>query len=64
MTSPIGALSVEAEQKAAKKATRSHTAQGPCGCQVTVAWFTATSRSYKFEPCHDHHDPASRGGAK
>jgi hypothetical protein len=61
VTSPIGALLIEAGEKAKKKATKVHTSTAKdCGCQVTVTWFSEKSTSNKIERCHLHSLPADR----
>lgn len=52
--SPVGTLILDAEQRSAKKATKTHTSEAPCGCQVTVAWFSEHSRSNAIERCTEH----------
>jgi Flp pilus assembly pilin Flp len=55
-TSPIGGLMIEAEGKAKKLARGLGTAsaEADCKCQVTVSWFSANSRTVKFEACAKH----------
>lgn len=50
---PIGELIVEGEVKGKSKA-RGHTATAPCGCEVTIAYFTATSYSADIQRCAEH----------
>lgn len=52
--SPIGALILDAESRAKKKASKAHTSTASCGCEVTVTWFTAQSTTNKIEPCAEH----------
>lgn len=54
MASPVGSLILDAEARAKKKASRSHTSIGACGCEVTVTWFSENSRANKIEPCAEH----------
>lgn len=52
--SPIGALILDAESRAKKKASKAHTASALCGCEVTVSWFSEDSRWTKIERCEEH----------
>lgn len=54
MTDSIGILIVVAEPKAKKKASREHTETAECGCQVTVRWFSESSRTVGIERCYQH----------
>jgi hypothetical protein len=54
--SPIGGLILDAERKAKKKAG-GHASSAPCGCEVTVRWFSANSRSTSFDRCPEHPKP-------
>lgn len=54
MTDSIGILIVTAEPKAKKKASREHTEIAECGCQVTVRWFSESSRTVGIERCYQH----------
>lgn len=56
-TSPIGRLITDAETRAKKKASQSHTSTEECGCQVTVSWFSDKSRANKIEACSEHTPP-------
>lgn len=51
--SPIGALMVTAEKHSRKK-PNGHTETAPCGCQVTVARFGASSQRISPERCSEH----------
>lgn len=51
---PVGGLIIDAEAKAKKKTSQAHTSTAPCGCQVTVGWFTKSSRLTQIERCHEH----------
>lgn len=51
---PIGGLLLAAEKHSLKKASRYHEAIAPCGCLVTVHWFSPGSRWARFERCPEH----------
>ena len=50
---PVGLLYLDAVKKAKKKA-HGHTSEAPCGCAVTVTYFSEISHSTKFERCAAH----------
>jgi hypothetical protein len=56
MANPVGLLILDAEKRAKKKAG-GHTSEAPCGCRVTVSWFSEHSRSNKIERCTEHEYP-------
>lgn len=51
---PVGLLILDAEVRSQKKSTKIHTSTAPCGCRVTVSWFSEASRSIKTERCTEH----------
>lgn len=54
MTSPIGALMLDAETKARKK-TNGHTSHAAdCPCEVEVNFITKASTRIRFSPCAEH----------
>lgn len=54
MSSPIGALMIEAEKKAAKKAN-GHTEQAAdCTCEVEVNFLTKVSTRIRTSRCAEH----------
>lgn len=57
MVAPVGLLILDAEQRAKKKASSVHTSTAPCGCTVTVSWFSEHSRSNDIDRCPEHEYP-------
>jgi hypothetical protein len=55
MSSPIGALMIEAGTKSAKK-PNGHTAVAPCGCEVHVSRFGQSSQRIAPSPCVTHRE--------
>lgn len=52
--SPVGRMAAVAETKARKKASKTHTETAPCGCSVTIAFFSSDSYTYSPKRCHQH----------
>jgi hypothetical protein len=52
--SPIGRLIVATSETAKTMKNKTHTKTAPCGCRVTVSWFSEGGSSNKIEPCSAH----------
>jgi hypothetical protein len=53
VTTSIGTLIVEATKRAKAK-KNGHTATAPCGCSVTITFFSTHSSTMRIDRCADH----------